>query len=1062
MRFSIIISFLLITLYSSSQDKLDLQFNRYTLDDGLSNSESNDIVQDKQGFIWISTEDGLNRFDSYNFKVYRKVFNDSNSIAHSKTTDLFIDSKNNLWIGTQVGISRYNPELDNFINYSFPIKDTIMSNEVLTIAENKTGDLFVSLQYGKIYMLDRQKNIFIEKLAVNKTIQDIFIDSNDKLWILSDTIFIYDKNIKPFKTITVPSLKYGFNKIVEDTDQFWIGTGGSGLLWLDNKNYTISRVFKSGVYEDYITEISKDNKNNIWIGTANSLKLYNKKNDRFYYYYHEKNNPKSLMSSGIRRFFQDKDDNYWALVPKEGINIAQKRKQFINLKTEQEYDISLSKRTISSLLIDSNNNIWAGSYHAGIDIINLENKTVKTLENILADKTSLGAGSVLMLHKDVNNDIWVGTYRGGLQKYNNKTGGFINFTPNPNDSTAIVGEDIRSATGDKDGNMWFATSGTGLEKYNVAEKRFTQYRHLPESSRNQITGDWLFSVICSNDGNIWIGSSFGLSVFNPHTEQFSNYFNSVSDSTSLSNNFINCIFEDSDQNIWIGTNEGLNLFNKEQENFTHFLPKDGLVNPVIKSIEEDRRGRLWLSTNKGISCFDKEKKEIYNFSIEHGIASNEFNDRASAQLEDGFILFGGNNGITGFYPDSIFIDSIIHPIFITDFKILNKSIYPNTNNSPLKKDIIHTKELTLTHTQASVISFQFTSVNYIESEKRKYAYMMEGFDNEWVYCGQKREVTYTNLDPGEYTFRVKASNHDNIWDEQGISITVIILPPWWKTIGFRIIAFLFIAGLFTLFYILKIRSLRQQQRLLEKMVEERTKEIHEKNLKLTSLNATKDKFFTIIAHDLKNPFNAILGLSDLLKFRYKKLTDEKREKMINTIHQSSNNLYKLLENLLQWARSQTGAIEYNPAIFPLNDMVESNADIVKDMIAKKGLALSWEIDDKLQVYADINMITTVIRNLLSNAIKFMDSGEIKITGIKQEGYALISIKDSGIGISKDKLPTLFEVEGSKSTKGTNGESGTGLGLIICKEFVEANGGTISVESEEGKGTCFTFTIPIKE
>ena len=1055
----LLVLFLLLPLILFAQEKKNLQFIHYSTEQGLSSSEVQDIVQDNHGFIWVGTEDGLNRFDSYNFKVYRKKFNDPSSLAHNLISALFVDSKGDLWVGTQQGLSLYDRNFDSFINY-YPVHDdfTSQSNYISSITEDNKHRLFIGMQFGKVFMFNSNTDSFNEVLNLGKGIEFLFFDSDNHLWVLTDEIYIYNEQMNLVKTITNPEVKFPFNCIIEDDDKYWISTIGSGLFWYDKKNKSLIRSFKNGTYEDYINIIYKDRENNIWIGCSNSLKLFNRYKDTFYYYYHVENSKYSLMTSGVTSFLQDNEGNYWVLTAKGGLNVSLVKKKFSILNPDTENKTKLTKRIISAIMVDDDNKLWAGSFNAGIDLIDFSEDTLIHFENIPSDTKSMGEGSVLTLFEDSKKNIWVSSFRGGLQQYNKKDKSFTSYKHDLKNPKSIAGEDIRAITEDKEGNLWLATNGKGLDKYNPETNMFYHYRQDPDNNKTRLVNDWLYAVLCDSEEFIWIGSSFGLSRLNKDRKTFTNFFHDPADSNSLSNNFINYLFEDSKKNLWIGTNEGLNLYNKKNKTFCAFLQKDGLSNNVIQGIQEDKRGNLWISTNFGISKFDPVKETYRNYSIHDGLPSNEFNPGACFKDKKGQIFFGSNNGIVVFHPDSIQDDLQVPPVYITGFKIFNKTVLPDQDDSILKKDIIQTEEIVLKHELSTVLSFEFVSVSYIQSDKKQYAYMMEGFDEDWVYCGNKREATYTNLDPGEYIFRVKASNHDNIWNEKGAFIKITILPPWWQTVWFRISIILFIIGLFIVFYFNKISSLKKQTLQLEKLVRKRTKEIKEKNETLTSLNATKDKFFTIIAHDLKNPFNSILGLIEVLVMRYDNYDDIKRKSLLSAIRNSSIKVYELLENLLQWSRSQTGAIKFKPEVFSLHEVIKNNTDLIQNVLKEKNIKLNFEISPDYTVYADRNMINTVIRNLLSNAVKFIQKGEISVSAVKENNYIKVFIKDTGIGMSIEQLESLFTIEGAESTKGTMGESGTGLGLIICKEFIEKNNGSISVESELNKGTTFIITL----
>jgi signal transduction histidine kinase len=441
----------------------------------------------------------------------------------------------------------------------------------------------------------------------------------------------------------------------------------------------------------------------------------------------------------------------------------------------------------------------------------------------------------------------------------------------------------------------------------------------------------------------------------------------------------------------------------------------------------------------------------------------------------------------------------------------------------LKEPVHRSREIMLSHNN-NIITFQFAALHFAQPSLNMYAYYLEGFEDEWNYVGNKREASYTNLNPGEYIFRVKASNNDGIWNENGVSLRIIIRPPWWKTLFFKFFFVLFMMSVAWGFYFYRINLLKNQKKILENLVKKRTQEVEEMNAelilqaeelnesnavleerqqfieeqteelnvknehlqeaneqlltktemimmqaeyleetnsRLTVLNATKDKLFSIIAHDLKNPFSSILSFSEILLTKFRDLAEDKKLKFINAIFDSSHRIYDLLENLLQWARTQTGNIQYKPESFDLSEVIDPNYDLVKVILEEKEITFTKNINDNTIVFADRNMINTVIRNLLGNAIKYTEKGAISIDILIKGDFAEVNVTDSGSGISEAKMASIFDIEQGKSTSGTRGEKGSGLGLLICKDFVLINKGEISVKSVVGQGTTFTFKLPLK-
>ncbi len=567
---------------------------------------------------------------------------------------------------------------------------------------------------------------------------------------------------------------------------------------------------------------------------------------------------------------------------------------------------------------------------------------------------------------------------------------------------------------------------------------------------------------------MWVCTQNGLDLYDSISGTFRVYY--------FPDNDIGAFYKDKTGNLWVGTNtKGMFRCDEQGNIINTYDNTNGLPNNRIHAITEDNQGNLWISTNSGISRFERSAGRFRNYTKEDGLQGDQFYQQSFLKTRQGEIYFGGYNGFNSFNPDSMQDNRFIPPVYITDFMIFNKPVKYAEPGSQFPRHISEEKEITLNWKQ-SVFSFSFAAINYNHPQKNQYKYIMEGFETEWNSTdASRRYVTYTNLDPGTYYFKVKASNNDGIWNENETSLRIIILPPWWATWWFRLIGFSVVACSLAFFYHSRMNRLKNQKILLEELVAKKTSELIQKqemilmqdenlkinNKKLTILNATKDKFFSIIAHDLKNPFNSILGFSELLVEEFKELTEEKKLEYAGIIHDSSFRIYLLLENLLEWAGTQTGNIRFQPEVLDLNEVIETNYALISNRFDEKGIRFIKDLPDAANVFADYNMVSTVVRNLMGNALKFTENGEIKARATETGDYLTVSISDSGIGIPSKMLAGIFEIDHKKSTNGTRGEKGSGLGLLICKEFVLKNGGEIFVTSEEGKGTTFTFTLPRK-
>jgi signal transduction histidine kinase len=416
-------------------------------------------------------------------------------------------------------------------------------------------------------------------------------------------------------------------------------------------------------------------------------------------------------------------------------------------------------------------------------------------------------------------------------------------------------------------------------------------------------------------------------------------------------------------------------------------------------------------------------------------------------------MAGGQNGFNLISPERIPENKNIPEVLITDFHLFNEPAKIGLQGSPLKKQISETRKIILTHKQ-SVLTFYFSVMDFTAPGKNQYAYMMERFDKDWIYSGNKREATYTNLNPGEYVFRVKGSNNDGVWNNTGTSIHITILPPWWSTWWFRIIAVSAIVFIIVSIFLSRVRHFKNQKVKLERLVVIKTSELQE-------LNVSKDKFFSIIAHDLKNPFQTIIGFSEMLKEEMKSGDIATSENYVGLINTSAIQTFRLLENLLEWANSQRGKVTFSPVSINLRELVNEEFGVLSDMAKGKNIELKSSFDDDMTFTADKNMINTILRNLISNAIKFTHkNGKVELKAIINNKQVEISVSDNGIGMKNETMAKLFRLEGNLSTRGTENEKGTGLGLFLCKEFVEKHGGRIWVESEEGKGSTFKLLLPL--
>jgi ligand-binding sensor domain-containing protein/signal transduction histidine kinase len=1078
---------MLICMNSFGQPK-PRQFRHLSIDEGLSSSRVISILQDHKGFMWLGTYDGLNRYDGANMVMYKNVPTDSSSIPENHVRTIFEDHNKQLFIGTWEGLSMYNRDLDQFLNYKFDKSSALfdLKISVFRIVEDSTGNLWLATTNGLIYF-DRQnnkatqyKNDPNDPTSISSNAMDcVFIDKRGRLWIATRKgLNLFDKKTGNFNLIIHAGsdneniADKSFLDIKEDhMGNIWFGSN-DGLFYLEYKeditditliHYKSNPQVKNTLSNNNIRSLFIDDEGNLLIGTENGgLNLYDIKKKSFTHYQKNEYDPMSLNNESIWAIAYDRNKNLWVGTFGGGVNLSIKNSDFIfhykNLPGATE---SLSHNIVSCFLEDHYNRKWIGTDGGGLNLFNVK---TSRFECFNSNNSKLSSNAILCMTEGDNQQIWMGTWSGGLASFNYETKQVKSFTTS---NSGIHSNNIVSIDKDQSGNLWLASNGFGLINYQLKEDRFITYN----TRRSAILGNEITVVKTDNKGRIHFGTNNGFQILTPSLNHFQSFLNNPATTNKQKNNIVQDILIESDTIDWVATQNGLFRVNTATGNFSNFSVTDGLPDNSIRALTADKKGLLWLSTTNGICRFDYQRNLMKIFNKSDGLQSNEFFGRSILTTNNGDILAGGTNGFNLISPRKVPVNKTIPEIVITDFHIFNKKLQLGAKDSPLKKQISETKEITLSY-KHSVLTFYFAALDYTNPKKNQYAYMMENFDKGWTYCGNRMNTTYTNLNPGKYIFRVKGSNNDEVWNEEGTTIIITITPPWWKT---KIAIVSFILFLFCLFmgvYYFRVNQLKAQKMLLEKLVVERTQEIEEQdeklkiaNNQLTQLNATKDQFFSILAHDLRNPFNSILGFTEILNNNERSI-DENEVRIINQqLYTSASSTYNLLENLLEWSRSQSNRIAFKPQQLDLESIFKEVTEGLNSNT--KNITINYLPTQKIIIFADVNMIKTVLRNLLSNAIKFTHkNGKVTVDACDIDGEVTITVSDNGTGIKKEDIDKLFDFTQKFSSNGTAQEKGTGLGLIICSEFVEKHGGKIWVESDPEnhrgkKGSDFKFTIPSK-
>ncbi|NQU87199.1 MAG: hypothetical protein HQ541_15700 [Mariniphaga sp.] len=1071
----LLFSFILLNNVYSQQ----YSFSNYSINDGLSQSVVNCILQDSRGYIWMGTQNGLNRFNGETFDIYSYNPNDSNSISNNWIYAIAEDLNGNLWIGTKGGLNKYLVKKNKFerIEYqtNFTYDITRYCYDVICLTD---GSILINTP-PVISIYDQKKKSFSHfqsNLEYDRAVKDVKLpvmeDNDGNIWIGST------KGLAEFSLQTKKFNYYSFiNKsgnLIEDVNTTAIYKDKKGMLWVGTTSGLFNYNSKENLFEEsqltfdpaenfsfdnsYIRTILEDKNGKLFFGTeGNGLYVLSQSSEKPMIQNYTSENS-DICYNLVQSLIIDMSENLW-IGTLNGLSKTDLKKKKFNLyrNSNSPNSINLLGNVIASLHKDENDILWVGNWGHGLNLVNRKTNEVEHFSTQLTGNHRIPNDFVHVIFKDNDNRTWLGTRDGILiyDKPGNKFVPYYEYFKNPSLPTFDQVR-INMIIQDKSSNYWIGTQN-GLYKIDL-KKSAVEIFQKELDINHQLSANSVYCILEDSDGLIWIATVSGLDVYNPVTKEIKHFRKEVN---GLSDDLIISLCEDSKGRIWIGTSTYLNVYNKKDSSFSFYSQEHGLPNNNIFEIIKDANKDLWFGTGKGLCKFDEEQNTFHTFTLEDGLQSLEFNLRTAYLCDDGEILVGGMNGFNSFYPDSITKNPYIPNLVFTSF-------YKTEGTS---REYINLEESDKVVLRYNVTSFtiEFAALEYTNPQKNNYVYQMKGISEEWLDIGNRKFVPFSGLQPGEYTFNVKGSNNDRIWNNEEISIDIVILPPWWRSIYAYTVYLVLIVLAIVVIIKMRERKLKHDKKILEQKVLERTLQIEEQNRliisqnqKLNELNHTKDKLFSIIGHDLGNQFNIIIGFLDVLVTDFKKLDAGKVEYHLNNIYNTSKSANDLLENLLTWARMQENLIPYNPEPFDFRTRIRKSIKFLEGAYTKKNIKIEIKSHEEISIFADVNMCSTVFRNLLANAIKFSHvNGNISILATQKDDFCEITVIDNGVGISQENVGKIFRIDSKHKTPGTKGEKGSGLGLILCKEFIEKNNGEIRVESVVGKGSRFIFTLPIK-
>jgi len=1073
-----------------------IQFEHIGTSMGLSQSNVACIFQDSRGFMWFGTEDGLNKYDGYKFTVYKYSAENDNSLSNNAVTSIAEDGNGNLWLATWGGgLSVFDWKKEKFTRYQYNVKDPsgISKDYINKVLRDSEDNLWIGTDGGGLNMFDKKTNKFIRYVNDKKDskslgsdhVKDIVEDAQHNLWICTTTggLNLFDKKTKTFrrfqhddKNSKSLSSDNNLSLFIDNQNQLWIGTDGAGLN-LFNRGKEEFIHFKKGpdnsnsLPANVIRAINEDGEGNLWIGAENGgLSIFNPRSGIFDNHLQDDADNSSLNDNTIISVRKDDKGNMWVGTFSGGINFASKDAKKFTHYRHTSSPFSLSNNRVLSIFEDSKENLWIGTDGGGINLFDTKKGTFTAYKHDPFNKNSICGNYVLKIFEDSEGNLWIGTWGDGLTIFNKEKNTFRHFKCDLANIHGLRSPHVWTIYEDNEKNIWIGTFGGGLSQYDRKNDNFITYRNDIANPAG-VGSDYVKNIYEDKKGNLWISANgSGLDLFDKKTKTFT-HFSHQDGKNSISNNDIYSLAEDREGNLWIGTSLGLNRMDKKTRQFTNYYIKDGLPGNSITGLLFDAKGNLWISTFNGLSRFNPATGSCKNFDINDGLQSNEFKGNSCYQSRSGKMYFGGVNGFNGFFPDSIKENKYEPPLVFTDFQVFNKQVQisekGDNKKTLLKQSITETKELVLSYDQ-SVITFEFASLNYVFQNKKQYSYMLEGFDKDWNDIGTKHSATYTNLDPGIYILKVRGLDNEGNWSSNIASLQLTITPPFWLTRWFKLCVLVSIAGAAFGFYKFRINIIQVQKRKLQYKVNEQTQQLlqsseeehkarqkaEEANIELERKNKELEQFAYVASHDMQEPLRTTSSFAELLQKQYKGRLDQKADKYLSFITQSSDRMKVLIKDLLDYSRIGK-KMKWEP--------VDCNL-MLEEVLADLGVAIKeTKAEIKTGPLPVINGHPTEIKqlfqNLVINAIKFRKvntSPQIKISAHKNDGHWEFTCQDNGIGINEQHKERIFIIFQRLHTR-TEYE-GSGIGLAHCKKIVELHGGKIWIKSKPGEGTTFHFTI----
>jgi CheY-like chemotaxis protein/signal transduction histidine kinase/ligand-binding sensor domain-containing protein len=1060
-----------------------------TIRDFVSHSPATIMMQDHQGFIWMGTHSGLYRYDGYQSKHFEHQRNEPTSLPHDIVTSLFEDQLHRLWVGTREGLALFEANTGSFKTYlpQADQGDPQQNHQIHTIVADGKGGLWLATRQGLQhfdpdtgqFLMYRHDQVQPDSLA-RDNVDTMTLDQQGGLWLAMwpsglDYLPAGGSKFQHYQIDTKehnPLARNVRSLFIDSRQRLWLGTEAGVFLWQGGPDGALQKPLPvAGILEDFrVYSFLEDSSGTLWVATTIGLLRWDDAQKQFGIYQHQNIDPSSISSNHVYSLLQDRSEALWVSTTAEISRVDLSLKGFEEFipRTFKGLDEKVGSGTKVIAVADSGQ-VWLGG-DFGLQLIDLKTRQIVE-SHTLTNKDGLSAGSINSLYQQRNGPLWIGTVTG-----------LIRFDPQRLSFQAIELGDAGSNFVNKiapgvSGTIWLGT-GNGLIEYAPKTGILRKFQNDPGDPQS-LANNSVNALLVDHSGKVWVGggevTGGGLGVLDPATGQFQNRRFDSADPIGLISNFITDFLEDDRGTVWISTIGGISEVKVAEDgkmNFINYTNRNGLISNNVLSFSLDKTGNFWLSTSIGFSKFEPETTQFINFYLPEGRATGRFGGNSLID-DNGSVYFNNINGLTVVHPELIKNNQIAPTLTITDISIFNQSLIDGLKPDGVKLEgsVTEPKALTLPWKE-SMFSLRFSALHFADPSRNRYRYRLEGFDQDWVETdSSNRMATYTNLDPGQYKFCVKASNNTGVWNEAGISLPITIIPEYWQTLWFRTLVGGTLVAMIVFGYFWRVRKLLEDQVKLEIQVAKRTEELTLSTLELKEMTQqalaavkVKSEFLSNMSHEIRTPMNAIMGMTHLTL-----LTDltPKQRNYQDKINASAKWLLGILNDILDFSKLEAGKLKLEHSEFRLESVMQYLEDVSSPLLEGKRLALSFDVDADVPtaLIGDSLRLGQVLLNLMANAIKFTKAGSVIVhvqlhSSDADQACLRFCVTDTGIGLSDEQQSHLFSAFTQADNSTTRLYGGTGLGLAISKDLVVAMGGSIGVKSCLGLGSSFYFTVTL--